>query len=207
MRVQRWIVGMLLGHCVAGKRDWRQVSEKAEDFEGGGDGCWDRNGDGCGDQNGDGIRVLKSTSLWESFVGNDGICTWCPWLVTMCWPGDWGILRRDVKRAEDDIWMIQRRWKRTVLLYWLIERTFVLRHFVSSIKITFSLKGLHKPKLPLGVVGISIITWLTILIPLSFQLLQSIILGFSATLGLSCFTAVEITTYEIFSIYCNQYAP
>ena len=61
-------------NCVAGKRVWCQVSDRAKGFEGAGDSCGDRNGDGCGDRNGDANRVLRSTSLRESFVGNAGIC-------------------------------------------------------------------------------------------------------------------------------------
>ena len=61
-RVQWWIVGRLLGHCVAGKRDWRQVPERAEGFEGAGDDCGDRNGDGCGERE---FTCQSAIVLWK----------------------------------------------------------------------------------------------------------------------------------------------
>merc|ERR1712012_305717 len=64
-----------------------------------------------------------------------------------------GYSPEDLKRAEDDVRLIQRGRKRTVKLNRLMERTLVLRQFVSSLKRTFSVKRLHIPKVPLGVVG------------------------------------------------------
>ena len=66
-----------------------------------------------------------------------------------------GYSPEDVKRAEDDVRLIQRNRKRTAKLNRFMERAFVLRHILSSMKRTLSVQGLHIPKVPLGVVGVS----------------------------------------------------